>query len=361
MEKTKKQSLGIAISSVLMIVAEASIKGGYWFSGSGMAVADINPNPFTHLFCAFANIDSTTFKVTISSSDAYPFSIFTQTVQGKNPCVRTLLSIGGGGGPAIAAVFSQMATTAGRRKAFIDSSISVARANNFHGIDVDWEYPSSSTDKTNFGALTRELRAAVNQEALTSGKSPLLLAAAVAGSDQISPLQYYPGPDITNNLDIVNAMTYDLFPSYAYPTSTQPPAPLYNPQGLFSADQGINQWLNTLGVPPYKLALGLPFYGYKWTLSNPSVNGLFAPTTQGLGAIKYKDIKAVGATPNYNASFVTNYCYNGTNWYGYDDVDSIKAKVSYAKIKGLLGYFAWNVEQDNNWALSQAASTAWGV
>ncbi|KAK7411612.1 hypothetical protein VNO78_03047 [Psophocarpus tetragonolobus] len=361
MENRKKQSIAIAICSVLMMVAEASIKGGYWFSGSGMAVADINPNPFTNLFCAFANIDSTTFKVTISSSDAYPFSIFTQTVQGKNPCVRTLLSIGGGGGPALAAVFSQMATTAANRKAFIDSSISVARANNFHGLDLDWEYPSSATDKTNFGALMREWRAAVNQEALTSGKPTLLLAAAVAGSDQISPLQYYPGPDIANNLDIVNAMTYDLFTSLAYPTSTQPPAPLYNPQGLFSADQGINQWLNTLGVPSYKLALGLPFYGYKWNLSDPNVNGLFAPTTQGLGAIKYKDIKVVGATPKYNATFVTNYCSSGTDWYGYDDVDSISAKVSYAKTKGLLGYVTWNVEQDNNWVLSQAASIAWGV
>ncbi|KAK7304787.1 hypothetical protein VNO77_42675 [Canavalia gladiata] len=360
------KTLSFLICTLLMVLqlqfspAKAAIKGGYWFSESGLAVSDINPSYFTHLFCAFADLDPNTFQVTISPSNAGPFSTFTQTVQAKNPSVKTLLSIGGGGGRPLAEQFAQMASQSSRRKSFIDSSIQLARRNNFHGLDLDWEYPSSDPEKTNFASLIREWRAAVTKESSTSGKPTLLLSAAVGGSDQITPLQFYPGQVIANNLDWVNVMTYDLFTSDAYPTVTQPPAPLKNPRGQFSVDEGITKWINQLGVPARKLALGLPFFGYKWGLSDPNNHGLFAPATQGLGAVKYKDIKNVGAQVVFNSTFVTNYAFKGTNWFGYDDTQSTSAKVAYAKQRGLFGYFAWHIEQDSNWALSQAASQAWG-
>ncbi|KAK4265350.1 hypothetical protein QN277_026412 [Acacia crassicarpa] len=253
-----------------------------------------------------------------------------------------------------------MASSATTRKSFIDSSIKLARDNNFHGLDLDWEYPSNNTDKTNFGSLIKEWRSAIAAESSSSGKSALLLSAAVAGSDQISPLEFYPFQDIANNFDWVNVMTYDLFIPDGYPNKTQPPAPLRNPSGIFSGEEGISKW-NRSGVPPKKLALGLPYYGYKWTLKNPNNGGLFADATNpGVGAVKYKDIVAVGGTVSYNSSYVTNYAQKGSDWYGYDDTQSISAKVAYAKQNGLLGYFAWNVEQDSNWILSKTASQTWG-
>ncbi|KHN12312.1 Chitotriosidase-1 [Glycine soja] len=247
-----------------------------------------------------------------------------------------------------------MARQANTRKSFIDSSIQQARSNNFLGLDLDWEYPSSDTDKTNFASLIKEWKEAVTKESRTSGKAPLLLSAAVAGSDQITPLKYYPGKDVANNLDFVNVMAYDLFTSEGYPTVTQPPAPWNNPRGQFSAEQGVTEWNKTLGVPLNKLNLGLPFYGYKWSLSDSNKNGLFAPAKQGLGAVKYKDIKNVAAQVVFDSTYVTNYCFKGTDWFGYDDTQSISAKVVNAKQKGLVGYFAWHIEQDSNWALSQA-------
>lgn len=353
------QKLSLLILTLLVVLqlyfssAEAAIKGGYWYSGSGLSVSDINPSHFTHLFCAFADLDLQTNTLTISPANAAQFSTFTQTLQAKNPSVKTLLSIGGGGGHDLAANFSKMASQASSRKTFIDSSIQLARKNNFHGLDLDWEYPSTNTDKTNFGSLIKEWRAAVARDSSNTGKPALLLSAAVGGSDQITGLQFYPGQDIANNLDWVNVMAYDLFPSDAYPTLTQPPAPLRNPRGQFSADEGVTKWIQ-LGVPQSKLALGLPFYGFKWSLSDPNQHRLFAPATKGLGQVKYKDIKNAGAQIVYNSTFVTNYCFKGTDWFGYDDTQSIAAKVSYAKQKGLFGYFAWQIEQDSNWALSQA-------
>ncbi|KAI9125782.1 hypothetical protein K1719_003200 [Acacia pycnantha] len=253
-----------------------------------------------------------------------------------------------------------MASSATTRKSFIDSSIRLARDNNFHGLDLDWEYPSTNTDKTNYGSLINEWRSAIATESRSSGKPALLLTAAVAGSDQISPLNFYPFLDIAKSFDWINMMVYDLFIPDGYPDKTQPPAPLRNPTGLFSGDEGISKWIRS-GVPVKKLAIGLPFYGYKWTLKNPNNGELFAPATNPkAGGVRYKDIVGVRPKVSYNSTYVTNYAQKGSDWYGYDDTQSISAKVSYAKQKGLLGYFAWSVEQDNDWILSKTASQTWG-
>jgi chitinase len=158
-------------------VGQTVVKGGYWFPGSGFAVSDINSTLFTHLFCAFADVNSQTYQVTISTSNQAQFQTFTKTVQQKNPSVKTLLSIGGGGSDVN--TFASMASQSSSRKSFIDSSITLARSNNFLGLDLDWEYPSDSTQMNNFGTLLTEWRAAVVTEAKSSGKTPLMLSAAV--------------------------------------------------------------------------------------------------------------------------------------------------------------------------------------
>ncbi|XP_028760836.1 class V chitinase-like [Neltuma alba] len=333
--------------------SQSVIKGGYWNSESGLAASDIEASYFTHLFCAFADLDPDTNTVTIASSTASQFSSFTQTVRQENPSVKTLLSIGGGGGPDLSSTFSQMASSASTRKSFIDSSIKLARNNNFHGLDLDWEYPSSDTDRTNYGSLINEWRSAVAAESRSSGRPALLLSAAVAGSDQISPLNFYPFQEIAKSLDWINVMVYDLFIPDGYPDATQPPAPLYNPGGLFSGDEGVSKWIRS-GVPAKKVAMGLPFYGYKWRLRNPNNGGLFAPATNPeAGGVSYEDIVAVRPKVSYNSTYVTNYAQKGSDWYGYDDTQSISAKVAYAKRRGLLGYFSWSVDQDSNGILSR--------
>ncbi|KAK7329972.1 hypothetical protein VNO77_24155 [Canavalia gladiata] len=352
----------------LLSCGQGIVKGGYWYPDAGPAISDIDPTYFTHLFCAFADLDTNTNQVTISSSNAPLFSTFTPTLQKKNPSLKTLLSIGGGGGSSLAAAFASMASQASTRKSFIDSSIEVARSNNFHGLDLDWEYPSSDTERTNFGLLLKEWREAVSQESNNSGNPALLLSAAVAGSDQISPLEYYPILELSNNLDWVNVMVYDLFTPGGYPTLTQPPAPLQNPQGQFSGDQGVTKWIQ-LGLPANRIAFGLPFYGYSWRLVNgDDQHGLFAPAngaTSGDGSIGYGDIREFisneTAQTVYNSTFVTDYCYSGTTWIGYDDTQSVTEKVNYAKRNQLIGYFAWQIgADDSSWTLSKTASNAWG-
>ncbi|CAL1358857.1 unnamed protein product [Linum trigynum] len=363
------------ISTVLLVLllrpaaaqAPSVVRGGYWFPESGFAASAINSRLFTHLFCAFAAVDSGTYRVTISSANQPQFSSFTQTVQRQNPSVKTLLSIAGGS--ANLATLAAMASQPGRRKAFIDSSISLARQYNFHGLDLDWEYPSDTTQMANFGALLTEWRAAVAAEARSSGKQPLLLTAAVL----YLPYYYssavpYPIRTISNSLDWINLMAYDFYGPGWSPTTTGPPAALYNPGRRESGDNGVNSWTQS-GLPAKKIVLGMPFYGWSWRLADAGKNGLFSPANgkalAGEGSAGYNQINSFiaqnRATKVFNSTVVSDYCYSGTTWIGYDDVQSVSTKVAYAKRKGLLGYFAWHVGADDNWALSTRASQAWGA
>ncbi|KAM3220969.1 G-type lectin S-receptor-like serine/threonine-protein kinase [Capsicum annuum] len=75
---------------------------------------------------------------------------FTRTVLQKNPSVKTILSIGGGAAHKTA--YGIMARTNSSRKSFIDSSIRLAREFGFHGLDLGWQYPQSTSDMTNLEA-----------------------------------------------------------------------------------------------------------------------------------------------------------------------------------------------------------------
>ncbi|KAG7942624.1 hypothetical protein I3843_16G112900 [Carya illinoinensis] len=134
---------------------------------------------------------------------------------------------------------------------------------------------------------------------------------------------------------------------------------------MANTDNGINEWKRR-GFWPSKLVLGLPYHGYAWTLLSPQKNPVGAvstgPAIRGDGSVGYKYFKwfirnyAHEAVCGYNATSVVNYCTYGLTWINYDDVEAIRAKVFYAKQKGLLGYNVFQVLNDDNWVLSRAAA-----
>lgn len=266
-----------------------------------------------------------------------------------------------------------MATENTSRQSFITSSIQLARTNNFFGLDIDWEYPEDS-DIVNYATLLTELREAVNIEASSSGRTPLLLTAALYFSAKRISVsakgkEYtFPIDSINKNLDWINVMNYDYFGPSWEPKITCAPAALYDQNSPVNTDTGIDCWIR-MGLSPRKIALGLPFYGRAWKLVKSNVNGIGVAADgpavgEGIkedGAIFYRDIKNFirkneGVITHFDPSVVTNYCYVETTWIGYDDVDSIKAKVLYAKKRKLLGYFAWSVGSDYKFVLSKTGT-----
>lgn len=157
-------------------------------------------------------------------------------------------------------------------------------------------------------------------------------------------------------------MSYDFYGPNWSPNFTAPPAGLFNATASqVNGAAGIRDWIGA-GFPARKIVLGLPFYGYAWRLVNANERGLFAPAAGAavskngdLGYNKIRSFISSNKAPSvFNATVVTDYCYSGTTWIGYDDVLSVANKVGYAKERGLLGYFAWQVAADYNWTLSQA-------
>jgi GH18 family chitinase len=258
---------------------------------------------FTHLFCAFAGINSSTYEISFSSSgQQYYFSNFTATVKQKNLSITTLLSVGGAN--ANPSIYSLMANSSVSRKSFIDSWIKTARLYGFQGIDLYWVWPKTSSDVTNMTTLLEECRVtrvAVESEANNSSQPQLILTAAAHYSpDFISPNSVYslPVDSMQKNLDWLNLVAYHDYSPFSA-NYTRAVAALHDPETHADTDDGIKAWI-ARGLSANKLVLGLPLFGYMWTLKNSQKNGIGAPVT-GLvtnstetndkGSIAYNDIK----------------------------------------------------------------------
>lgn len=336
------------------------VKAGYYYSGSEISASNIKATLFTHLLCAFAFINSTNYNIFVNSSEVHKFSTFTNTVKLQNPSVSTLLSIWGGREDSL--VLSSMLNQSSSRKSFIDSSIRTARVFGFHGIDLYGAWPRQGSELANFGTLLKEWRVAITHDARNSSKPELMLVMAgyyLKASDSLS----YPFDSMQRNLDWVHFVAYDYYvPRKDNVTGFH--AALYGPSGWENTDSGIKEWRRR-GFSSSKLVLGLPYHGYAWTLVNPGSNGVGAkasgPAITMDGSMGYKLIKSYirsfgdGVVSRYNDTFVVNqFTVASTNWVNFDDVEVIRAKVSYAKKNGLLGYHVFQVANDDNWVLSRA-------
>eukprot|EP00250_Pteridium_aquilinum_P011651 c20216_g1_i1 orf=134-1243(-) len=343
------------------------IKGAYHYYDSGLSPSTINAKPFTHIYYAFAKLDPSNYSVLPPDGDGGRISTFTPTVRRSNPDVQTMLSIGGGGGSSLASTFSSMAASSTSRATFIRTSIALARKYGFDGLDLDWEYPSTAADMTNFGTLIEEWQAAVSAE---NPADPILLTAAVYFTPNYYTGYTYPVASISDNLDWINIMDYDFW-SWQ-PTKTGIHTALYksdNTQPTVSADGGVTQWLSA-GLPPEKAMLGLASYGLTWYLKTPATSNGIGAVATGAGPIYSYDavqsfIKSSNVTCRRDSTVtVAMYCFgkvgSQTLWVGYDDATSISAKVNYLKGKQMGGYFFWRLGLDSNGVLAAQASATMG-
>ncbi|KAL5772844.1 hypothetical protein ACOSQ2_012768 [Xanthoceras sorbifolium] len=336
--------------------AQTWVKVGYfWYEQQQFPISEIDSSLFTHLICGFADLDSTTYQLSLPYDDENYFSIFTKTVKQKNPSVTTLLSIG-------VPDFYSMVSNSSYRKSFIDSSIKIARLYSFQGLDFGWVSPNiSRSDIINMENLFKEWQSAIALEARhSSQQQQLILTAAV----KYSPNNYsvsYPIESIHQYLNWVHVLPIDLPALTPYESTdfTAATNPLYNPASHVNVDYGITAWIDA-GLPANKLVMILTYYGYACMLVNSNKNGIGAPAncnTSSPDIMTYKEIKErCGAKVSYNETYVVNYCTFGTNWISFDDVDAVRTKISYAKKRGLLGYSVLQVSYDDNCTLSQAAA-----
>lgn len=315
-----------------------------YYSGDARAIDQYPVGQLTHIIYSFCYLrgsrlyagrkDSITIRKLVS-------------LKKEHPSLKVLLSLGGWGGCRnCSGVFS----TDEGRAAFAQSVREMIDHFGADGIDLDWEFPTlggypghpfSATDKENFTQLLKELRKILGLSKeisfIVAGFSPylegsidLVRAAGVA--------------------DRVNLMTYDMVGSRSpvtghhaslYPTSRQ----------QTSVDHAVH-YLDSLGVPRGKIAIGVAFYGRQWERVASGEHGLYQPGVF-KGFVSMRQLRVgYGVEDGYRVYWDDTarapYLYNAARktFISYENERSVEAKAAYVKEKGLNGIMFWELRLD---------------
>lgn len=154
---------------------------------------EVNPEYVTHINYAFGHVQGTFRGVGISNEERLKSVV---ALKKKAPHLKVLLSIGGWG----SGNFSEMAADADNRLAFAADCKRVVDEFGLDGIDIDWEYPTSSVagissspdDTRNYNLMMRDIRQAI-------GSDKLLTLATVCSADYIDFEGILPYIDFVKN------------------------------------------------------------------------------------------------------------------------------------------------------------------
>jgi GH18 family chitinase len=265
--------------------------------------------------------------------------------------VKVLVSVGGAGegvGDG-SEFFRAMAGSPTARAAFVDNLYGFVRDHGYDGVDLDWEFLSDATDRSNFNALVIALRSK-----FSSSPSPApgwLITGDISWGSWYG--QWWDLDTLKHHMDFFNIMVYDVHGPWTGTSghhsplaqSALPGAPA-NQNGTWSLDY----YINTRGVPARQLNYGLAAYGYRFDTEDlyQSCGG---PCSSAVG-LGYKDIAPLvgnGWTRHYDVAAESPYLREdaGSRVISYDDAQSIAAKVEEALWqRGVGGVFVWELEQD---------------
>lgn len=277
----------------------------------------------TQIDYAFGNVNATFDGLTVGNPDRLRAICALRQDPESQPGLKVLLSIGGW----TAGGFSEMASDSLRRLSFAADCKRVVDEFDLDGIDMDWEYPSSSEagitsspdDIDNYTKLMRDIRTAI-------GPDKLLTQATICTA------QYIDFAAVDPYVDFTGIMAYDM---------GRPPyhnTPLYPSEHVLSvtADSAVRAHL-AAGIPPEKLFLGMAFYGH-------GVPGI--PSTADL--TKVCDWE--GYTYHWDDEALVPYMTDdrdGSLAFSYEDLRSLTIKSQYILDKGLRGAMYWSYDGDN--------------
>ncbi|WP_062350191.1 glycosyl hydrolase family 18 protein [Bacillus kwashiorkori] len=315
---------------------------------------DLDASRLTHLNYAFGLI-SNDMKLVMSDPEQDPKS-FEQlkALKKKYPHLKTMLSVGGWGGSAN---FSEAASTEENRTTFANSIAEFLVKYGFDGIDLDWEYPVTGggtgtkpnpADKENFPLLLAKIREVLDEQGEKDGVHYLLTIAGAANAGYVKNASL---SETHKYLDYIQVMTYDIHGTWEKLADHN--APLYDDGGkTWSVDKAIQTYLDA-GVPAEKIVMGVPFYGYTYTVKSSENNGLRQEFGVS-GSVTYNrivknDYLNNGYVRYWDEGSQVPYLYNAEKsiFISYDDVESIGLKADYIREKGLGGAMAWEITQDH--------------
>jgi chitinase len=306
--------------------------------------AKIDFSLYTHLCHAFITADE---NGVIRPNKTVPSQTLTRDAHRAG--VKVLLSLGGWGWDK---QFAAIVSHPEAENRYIDSVMEIVRSFDYDGIDLDWEYPDSAGELAGFERLARSFRKLLDVEGSRRG-SPMLQTTAVSGMP--STVDWIKNELVLESMDWLNVMTYDMageWTDYAghhsplFASSRQPGKPR-------STELSIKHLLDR-GLPPDRLALGIPLYGKGFAVSEP-----YASTEEAKKARKsaprggnYAHLHRLEIEEGWRRQWDDE---TKTPWLiapdhsavcGYDDAKSVALKTDWAMQQQLRGVFFWEISGD---------------
>jgi chitinase len=260
----------------------------------------------------------------------------------QKPSLKILLSIGGWG----AGRFSEMAANETNRLAFAADCKRVVSEFGLDGIDMDWEYPTSSSsgissspdDMKNFTLLMRDIRNAI-------GKDKLLTFASASNAEYVDFKAVEP------YINFVNIMTYDINVN-----GSAHHAGLFHSEltgNGHSCEESVDMHVRA-GIPIRKLVLGMPFYGHGRDSVPRSINYrnmILRDDIEGTAMIIRREIVQLKSHKDmWDDVAKAPYWVDADNKFvlSYETPKSIALKCEWLNRKGMLGAMYWEYSGDDD-------------
>lgn len=236
-------------------------------------------------------------------------------------------------------LISQVVNNETAKQNLISELATQIQERGFEGVDIDFEYILAE-DKIPFVNFVRDVRTSVNDLGYL-----VSVALAPKTSDTQTGL-LYEGKDyglLGEAADYVLLMTYEWGYAYGPPMAVAP---------LNKVRQVVEYALTR--IPAEKINLGIPNYGYDWTL--PFVSGISKATT--IGNVEAVQIAiANGAAIQFDETaqspYFTYISEGLTHEVWFEDVRSLSGKFGLVKEYQLRGMSYWHIMQlfRANWLL----------
>jgi spore germination protein YaaH len=234
------------------------------------------------------------------------------------------------------------------QKAMIDSLPLQAKLNGYSGIQFDFE-DILWTDRDALSALVKETADALHAAGLQLSIATVPNAPGYPGASAFARWIYadwrgaYDLKALAQSVDLICLMTYDQH------TRWTAPGPVAGWQWTMD---NLNYALQF--VPPQKLSLGIPLYGYHWYAGNPVVKDENKPNITAdyisgpnatLLAQEYK------STPQWDAVDHTAWFYiyrdQMREWVFYTDARTFEDRYKLAQERGLEGFCSWVLGEED--------------
>jgi spore germination protein YaaH len=244
------------------------------------------------------------------------------------------------------AAFHTLLTNPAAEKGMIASLVEQAKLNGYTGIQFDFE-DILWTDRDALSALVREAADALHGAGLQLSIATVPNAPGYPGAGAFARWIYadwrgvYDLKALAQSVDLICLMTYDQH------TSWTAPGPVAGWQ--WTVDN-LNYALQF--VPPQKLSLGIPLYGYHWFAGDPVVKGSLKDEDKpNISAASIGEPDAMllaqeyGGVPQWDpvdhAAWFYIYRDQMREWVFYTDAHTFEDRYKLAQQHGLEGFCSW--------------------